>query len=101
MLCMCVLQSGHRSVLCVILSTLCRYDCNSGDLSCLSCASCLLVFLGSVCSVLLIVGAILFRTVFVTCVLMCCCTISVCMSFMFFFMVSGVVLFGFVSLLIV
>ena len=55
--CSVVLQSGHVGDVVLIGSILCLYCCKNGDLPVRSCASVLLVFLGSVCSSLLMSGA--------------------------------------------
>ena len=57
-MCSVVLQSGHVGDVVLVGSILCLYCCKNGDLPVRSCANVLLVFLGSVCSSLLMSGAI-------------------------------------------
>ena len=62
MSCMCVLQSGQFGDGWVCGSILCLYDVRSGDLFVLSCASVRRVSRVSVCSVVLMSGALSCRT---------------------------------------
>ena len=57
-MCSVVLQSGHVGDVVFVGSILCLYCCKNGDLPVRSCANVLLVFRGSVCSSLLMSGAI-------------------------------------------
>ena len=52
--CVCWLQSGHSGVVYVVGFILCKYDCRSGDLFVLSCASVRLVLCVSVLSALVL-----------------------------------------------
>lgn len=67
----------------------------------LSCASCLRVCLGSVCSLVCMSGGGVFSTLFICLLFMCVCIVCVCIVFMFCLMVSVVVLSGEVSMFIV
>lgn len=78
-----------------------RYSCRRGDLFVRSCARVRRIDLGSVCSSLLMFGAMMFMTLLGASVLVYLVTISVWMCFMFCLIVSFVVSSGGVSWFVV
>ena len=100
-LCMWVLQSGQYGVGCVSGDILFMYWYRRGDLFARSCESVRLMLLGSVSSVALMGGAMVFSTLLCLLSMRYFSVVCVCMALVFSFIVSVVVSFGGVSRFVV
>ena len=94
MSCVWMLQRGHSGDVCVLASTLCKYDLRKGDLFVLSWARVRRVRRGSLSSELLVCGGGVRSMLLLPLVARCLETIDVCIWCMFVFMSVVVTVWG-------
>ena len=90
----CLLQMGHSGDICVLVSTLCKYNLRKGDLLVLSLARVRRVMRGSSSSELLMCGGGVCRILLLPLVARCLETIGVCIWCMFVFICVVVTVLG-------
>ena len=101
MMCVWMLQRGHSGDVCVLASTLCKYDLRKGDLVVLSWARVQRVRRGSLSSELLMCGGGVRSILLLPLVARCLETIDVCIWHMFVFMSVVVTVWGSVGMFVV
>jgi len=99
--CVSVVQRGQSGDVCLIASTLCRYDRRKGDLLVLSWARVRRVCRGRDSSAVLMSGGCACSVLFLSLLERYFVTVAVCMIFMFAFMSVVVMLSGFVGMFVV